>query len=518
MALRPLGFAAAIHTGTIRCEAAGGQPAREERVAVAMHCRAARQTGRWPARLLRGVALASALLLALACGSKRAPASPVTIVTQTVPPTQLDAGSTAAAAGAAAAVATRPGAASAPLVSPSAGATAATPRMGVLPASRTASAVGGFAPGGLPARTPSGQAGGCVDAVYRSLSPEQQVGQLFMVGLSSAAPRSAATAAMIRDAHAGNVVLYGTGWQGAATVKQTAGWLNSLVDGASTGGVGLFISGNQEGGQQGSLQAFYGPGFDPIPPALQQGQMAPATLRANAQAWGTQLRNAGVNLDLAPVLDTVDAANAPANAPIGALEREYGFSPDVVARAGVAFINGMRDADEAVAIKHFPGLGRVTGNTDFTAQGITDNETTPGDAYLGPYQQGIAARAEFVMVSLATYTQIDPGTPAVFSPAIVTNLLRAELGFSGVIISDDMGAAAAVAGYSREQRALKFFKAGGDMVLTIEPSDITPMTQAVLSEIQRDPAFARQIADSVHRVLAAKQRAGLLPACAGDEG
>jgi len=474
-----------------------------------------RRPGQATVRLLRGAALAGALLAAVACGSKQAPASPVTIVKQTASAAQLGAGETATPGGpaATASLAGTTGASTPPTAASATAAGGGTPRVGLTPANGKTPAAGGFAPGGLPVRTPAGGAEGCVDAVFDRLTPQQRVGQLFMVGLSSAMPRSGATAAAITSTHAGNVVLYGTGWQGAATVQQTAAWLQSLAGPDSTGDIRPFVSGNQEGGQQGSLQAFYGAGFEAIPPALTQGQMPPATLRRDAATWGAQLRDAGVNLDLAPVLDTVDAANAAANAPIGALQREYGFTPDAVARAGVAFIAGMHDADEAVAIKHFPGLGRVTGNTDFTAQGITDNDTTTADTYLQPYHQGIAAGAEFVMVSLASYMQIDPGKPAVFSHRIVTDLLRSQLGFQGVIISDDMGAAAAVAAYPPADRAVRFFRAGGDMVLTIEPNDIAPMTQAVLSEMQRDPTFAQTIADSARRVLAVKQRAGLLPNC-----
>ncbi len=355
-----------------------------------------------------------------------------------------------------------------------------------------------------------------METVFANLSDEQRIGQLFMVGLNSNDPQSAATASAITDSYAGNVVLYGTGWNGSVKVQQTTAWLQGLATQDATASIPLFISGNQEGGAQGSLQAFYGDGFATIPPALTQGEMATEALRSAAQTWGKQLRAAGVNLNLAPVLDTVDRANAAANAPIGALDREYGYTADVVAGQGVAFINGMHAAGEAVAIKHFPGLGRVTGDTDFTAQGITDNMTTATDAYLRPFQEGIGAGAEFVMVSLATYTQIDPNSPAVFSSAIISSILRSQLEFRGVVISDDMGAAAAVAAYPLAERAVAFFKAGGDMVLTIQPLDIAPMTRAVLAAMQSDDGFRTQISASVKRVLTAKARAGLVSCAGGD--
>lgn|GEM_PF-74997 len=459
------------------------------------------------ARLAQGTALAAALLLGLACGgAKQAPASPVTIVTQTVAATRTTETVPATAAGA---PATR-GAATAPFST--AGPTAqrtSTTGFGRAPAGSTASSSDGLTPSGFPVRSP-GAAASCVDTVFNGLTPAQRVGQLFMVGLNSGEPRSAATAAAITNAHAGNVVLFGNGWNGMAMVQQTTDWLQGLATSDATGGVKLFISGNQEGGQPGSLRAFYGAGFDPIPSALQQGQMTGDALQAAATKWGQQLGEAGVNLNLAPVLDTVDRANVAANAPIGALDREYGYTPDVAAAKGVAFIKGMHAAREAVTIKHFPGLGRVTGNTDFTAQGITDSVTSESDQYLSPYQAGIQAGAEFVMVALASYTRIDPGVPAVFSGKIISDLLRGKLQFGGVIVSDDMGAAVAVAGYAPAERARKFFAAGGDMVLTIQPADIEPMAGAVMQQMQADPAFRQSIEASVRRVLSAKANAGLL--------
>jgi beta-N-acetylhexosaminidase len=114
------------------------------------------------------------------------------------------------------------------------------------------------------------------------------------------------------------------------------------------------------------------------------------------------------------------------------------------------------------------------------------------------------------MVSSATYTKIDPAHQAVFSPIVLRDVLRNSLGFKGVIISDDLGAAVAVSNRTPAQRALDFFGAGGNMLLTIQPSDIAPMTAAVLGRLPNDPALRTAVDDSVRRVLTAKQNAGLL--------
>lgn len=351
-----------------------------------------------------------------------------------------------------------------------------------------------------------------VSAVLSSLTPEQQVGQLFMVGLLSDAPD--AVAAQTSDAIAyfcaGSVVLFGNGWSSSSTVSAAVAPLQALASQAN-GGVGLFVSGNQEGGHAGSVQAFYGPGFSSIPSAIEQAQGDPALLDQQAQVWGSELLAAGVNLNLAPVLDTVPPGTAADNAPIGALDREYGFSPGDVATYGVAFERGMHAAGIAVAIKHFPGLGRVTGNTDYTDQGIVDDAFSGlGDPYLAPYKAGIDAGAEFVMMSLATYPRVD-ARPAVFSPVIIGDILRSGLGFGNVIISDDLGQAAAVADRTPAERALDFLRAGGDMILTVRPSDIAPMASAVLKAMNDDSGFAAQLQASVARILSVKSALGLLP-------
>src|SRR2546430_147915 len=127
--------------------------------------------------------------------------------------------------------------------------------------------------------------------------------------------------------------------------------------------------------------------------------------------------------------------------------------------AGVA---GIHQSGIAVSLKHFPGLGRVTGNTDFTT--ATDTTTTTNDPYLQSFKQGIAANADFVMVALARYTRIDPNHLAAFSPLVMTQMLRGTMGFNGVIISDDLGDTAPGAAIPPGTRAIDLLSAGGAMV------------------------------------------------------
>ena len=307
---------------------------------------------------------------------------------------------------------------------------------------------------------------------------------------------------VLRDHRAGGVVLLGN-WNGAPAVSAaTKHW--QPVGRAAAGGVGLLVAVDQEGGQVRHLR---GVGFTAIPSALNQGRAG--TAGANAAKVAGELKAVGVNVNLAPVADTVAASFAARNAPIGAYQRAYGNDPAAVSRSVVAAVKGQQDGGVSATLKHFPGLGRVTGNTDLTANGTTDSTTTADDAYLEPFGAGIQAGADLVMVSSALYPKLDPANRAPFSRPIMTGLLREKLGFEGVVVSDDLGGAAAVASVPPADRATRFVAAGGDVVLTGLPSTVTAMAGALRDKATADPAFAAQVDAAVTRVIDLKVRRGL---------
>ena len=333
-----------------------------------------------------------------------------------------------------------------------------------------------------------------------------RVGQLFMVGLKGG-QLSAAEASLIASRHFGSVTFVTSSTDGVGGVGSVTTAVQSLVTQRTTAGARFLVSANQEGG---NVQALQGPGFSTIPPATVQGRMRPSFLVRRAAAWAREMRGAGVNMNLAPVMDVVPAATAKQNQPIGVLHREFGFDPTTVGLHGSAFIGGMAESGVATTAKHFPGLGRVVGNTDFTAH-VIDRETTTTDPYLGSFEAAIRAGVPFVMVSLATYTRIDPKHLAVFSPAIMDSLLRGQMGFRGVIVSDDLGSAEAVAGIPPGTRAIDFLEAGGDLIISKTATTAVQMQQAVLARAGDDPAFRSKVDAAVRSILQAKERLGLLP-------
>jgi beta-N-acetylhexosaminidase len=333
------------------------------------------------------------------------------------------------------------------------------------------------------------------------MSEAQRVGQLFLVGVSGDVAGSQMTAAL-RKYHFGSMLLWQTS-EGVKALAPATSHMQSLA--TINDGVRFFIAANQEGG---NVQHLTGPGFATMPAAVTQGTWTTSALRSAATGWGRELRAAGVNFDLAPVMDVVPAGTETSNAPIGALGRQFGSTPSGNGAHGVAFITGMASAGVSTAAKHFPGLGRVSGNTDFTSN-VVDSVTGPSDPYLGSFRAAVAAGVPFVMVALATYTKIDASELAVFSPKVML-LLRSEIGFRGVIMSDDIGDATAVQSTPSASRAIAFLSAGGDLITSQSLPPAETMAAAVLAEASASPSFRAVVDADAQRILAAKQARGLL--------
>jgi beta-N-acetylhexosaminidase len=333
------------------------------------------------------------------------------------------------------------------------------------------------------------------------MTPAQRAGQLLMVGLQPDGS-SRALAAQVKAQGLGGVIYLG-GWSTGVTSMAA---VSARLQAAAPDG--LLVAADQEGGQ---VQQLRGPGFTRMPSARTQAQSSVATEEKNVEAWSRALKKAGVNLNLAPVADTVPTSLGAANQPIGRYRRDFSpGSPKVNATYAAAFVRGTLAAGIAPTVKHFPGLGRITGNTDVTSSGITDRTASASDPYLAPFAAGIEAGAPLVMISSAHYPKLDAENPAMFSSAIVTGLLRDTMGFDGVVITDDVGAAKAVAAVPVGQRATRFIAAGGDIVLTAKAAQAPVMLKAIAAKRAASPAFADQVDAAAARVLDLKADLGLV--------
>jgi beta-N-acetylhexosaminidase len=266
------------------------------------------------------------------------------------------------------------------------------------------------------------------------------------------------------------------------------------------------VAADQEGGE---VQVLFGAGFSDMPPATEQSTMTTAQLQTAAQGWGRELHRAGVNIDLAPVADVLLPSLGARNTSVGVSRRTYGTEPAKVSASVLSVAGGLRTSGVDATVKHFPGLGQVAPNTDFSAD-VRDTTTGPTSPNLQPFRAAVAGGVSFVMVSSAIYTKLDRANPAVFSGAVISGLLRRQIAFSGVVVSDDLGNAAAVRAVKPADRATRFVAAGGDLVLTVDPQAAIPMLDGLTALMSTDTHFAQQVDGAVRRVLDAKSALGLL--------
>lgn len=365
------------------------------------------------------------------------------------------------------------------------------------------------APSPTPAASPAPSATATATATDGALagwSLEEKVGQLMMVGVDAQAPKQSSNEA-VDTHHVGNIFIAGRTTAGSQATQKVISSFTSKVGPGTTHATPMLVATDQEGGE---VQVLAGSGFSDIPSALDQSAQPRDQLVASARTWGKELADVGVNMNLAPVADLVDIARPASNEPIGRWGREYGHDAATVSSQAGAFAEGMQASKVIPTYKHFPGLGRVKDNTD-TSAGVVDSTTTRSadTAVSVIFGAAIAAGAPVIMVSSATYSLIDPSAPAVFSSTIVTDMLRREMGFSGVVITDDVSAAAQVQDVSAGDRAVRAIRAGCDLVLaSADPTVAADMVKALIATARSDPAFAARVDESATRVLNLKKSLG----------
>jgi len=285
-----------------------------------------------------------------------------------------------------------------------------------------------------------------------SAAPSLQhlIGQKLVVSMEGHTP-SSSLLDRARRGRIGGVLIHGWNFSSSTQLRSIA---NELQQAAAQGGQPpLLIAVDQEGGQVKTVSW--------IPPTLSPPQMGSSdTARTQGRKTGRALVGLGVNTDFAPVAD-VPASTSSFMYRQG---RTWSFSSRETARLANAFALGLGDRGALATMKHFPGLGFATKNTDDFVVHIdaTKRELAPG---LRPYRHAVANGVPLVMLSNAVYRAYDRSHAAGWSRPIGTTLLRGELGFHGVTITDSLDGAANTRGIPTNPLALKAAKAGTDMLL-----------------------------------------------------
>jgi beta-N-acetylhexosaminidase len=392
-----------------------------------------------------------------------------------------------------------------------------------MPVSARVSLITAIAAGALLIPSVSGAAGATpakhtpdpVATALAKMTLQQKVGQLFVTyaygdTADTADPQYTSqnqtlygvdNGAQLVDKYNLGGVIYFT-WAGnLASPTQIATLSNGLQTAASTGptGVPLLVSTDQEGGSVTRIAA---------PLAISPGNMAlgasfsPKTAFDMSRVTGQQLKALGINVDDAPVVDTNTNAANTADGP-----RSFGDQAVQTSLLGASSVLGYKSAGIATTAKHFPGLGSTSVNTDFGEAISTETKAQFFANDIPAFRAAIAAGTDEIMAAHIVASSLDPtGTPASLSYPIVTGILRNQLHYNGVVVTDALSAAA-LHNYPDAERSVDAIKAGIDELLM--PTDLAASVQAVTAAVQSGEISQQRLDQSVTRLLRLKQKLGL---------
>lgn len=346
----------------------------------------------------------------------------------------------------------------------------------------------------------------------------EKIGQLLIVGFCGCTP--AECHLVVRDIqshHVGGVIFFDQEMSGGTIDSgfrrrniESPSQVRDLITHLQTqASVPLLVAVDQEGGRVNRLKAAYG-----FPASISHEELGArndlAETHRAAAAMADTLATAGFNLNLAPVVD-LDAN--PDNPIIKGKARAFSADPHVVAQHAGEFVRAHRERGLACCAKHFPGHGSAAGDTHL---GLVDVSATWHERELVPFQQLIAAALCDVIMSAHVFNaRLDPERPATLSRAVITDLLRGELGFRGVVVSDDLEMKAISAHYGMDEAISSALNAGVDVLcfgnnLSYDP-DIAPRAiESVLRAVESGRVTEARLDEAYQRVLTLKRRLGLL--------
>jgi beta-N-acetylhexosaminidase len=326
---------------------------------------------------------------------------------------------------------------------------------------------------------------------------ERQLGELLVIAFSgTTAPGYVVDA--LREGRAAGVILFGANAPSAGAVRQIAAAVQRAAGGDA------IVCLDQEGGEIRTLR------FAP-PDQGQARQATPAAARASAARTARALRAVGVDVTLGPVADVATTTDGSVMA-----GRAFPGDAKAVAASVAAAAAAYREAGVAPTLKHFPGLGATTANTDFASAAIRRTRAQLLAEDLLPYRDVLRSAAAdrsdqpgpppLVMLDHARYPAIDPDRIASQSPAIATGLLRETLGFDGVAMTDSLEARAVDDATPGDAdvgaAAVRSLEAGADLLLLTGAGSFRVVRRALLAHARRSPALRRRVAESAARVLA----------------
>lgn len=304
------------------------------------------------------------------------------------------------------------------------------------------------------------------------MEAKKYIGKLFMFGFEGTEPTKEILS-FIKEDKIGGIILFKRNIQ---SVEQLKGLIDKLQDASSEK---LFIAIDQEGGRVSNLPR----SFIDMPPMgdLGKADLIEAEKLANALGieLGHKLLSLGINIDFAPVLDVL---TNPGNKVIG--NRSFGDKPEIVARLACEQIRGMDSVGLISCGKHFPGHGDTLEDSHELLPRVSHDRNRLNEIELKPFRAAIECGVPTMMSAHVIYENVDPKNPATLSKLILTDILRKELGFDGVVFSDDMEMKAISHNYNFGESTIQAINAGCDILL-----------------VCKTPALQRTAIDSVKKAI-----------------
>ena len=370
----------------------------------------------------------------------------------------------------------------------------------------------------VPAVSPAPAPTGAGDPLS-GMTLREKVGQLFIVRPDALDP--AQTQDRIDDADAagvtaltdamretletypvGGVVLFGKNIESPA---QLAAFTADLQE---AGRLPMFIAVDEEGGAVARLANSPALSLPQYESAAAVGAEGPAAAREMARTIGGYLQGYGINLDFAPV---ADVNSNPANPVIGA--RAFSADPEMAAACVSAAVQGFAEAGVLCCLKHFPGHGDTAADSHDGAVTLDKTLEELRSCELRPFAAGIAAGAPLVMVGhISTPSAVPPeeaNLPASLSPGLIDSLLRQELGFTGLVVTDSLAMKAITENFTPGEAAVRALQAGADLLLM--PADLAEAFDAVTEAVETGAIPEAALNAKVARILAAKQSFAAVP-------
>lgn len=341
-------------------------------------------------------------------------------------------------------------------------------------------------------------------ALYvQGMSLSEKLGQLVIFGFSGTKTPSSEFQAIFREYDVGNFMLYGQNIEkndGDGGFNRAATLCGALESGL-TGGIAPLTGIDVEGG---SVVRFT---WDKWPSSARTLGRSGDTERARAQfaLIGERLRGCGINLDLAPVLDV---SKEPVETFLGS--RIISSDAGIAGAVGAAVITGLHDGGCLAGAKHFPGHGGTRADSHETTPVVKKTLDDMLGYDLQPFMAGVQAGVDVMLVAHISYPALDENDIASMSYPIITDLLRGQLGFDGVVMSDDFRMGGLTSRYAVRDAATRFIEAGGDLILCgAKAESQRAIMQALREAVDEGRLSEARIDESVLRVLLLKMKGGL---------